>query len=248
MRVSKSTCPVLVGVVTVLTLSATAFTGGHGSTLPQREARGTNGPIFERRDRYPVVEADEEEPKDPVKSAKLKKQKKHYDKDAPFGQFGPRDKEVSFLPEWQFDFPAFPVAKSDVIVIGEVLNAEAHRSENKRNVFSNFQIRVEEVLKGSNLTTGSLINVQRIGGIVKFPNGQEVLFSLAANGMPVVGARYAFFLNLIDEEDYRILTGYELGESVEPLDYSSQFQAYQGTNKTAFLTALRKTISQSVPQ
>jgi hypothetical protein len=135
-----------------------------------------------------------------------------------------------------------------VIVIGEVLNAEAHRSENKLNVFSNFQVRVDEVLKGSNLTIGCLINVQRIGAFVKYPNGQKVLFRLVGNGMPAVGARYAFFLNVIDEEVYRIMTGYELGESVEPLDYSRQFQVYQGTNETAFLTALRKTISQTVPQ
>ena len=65
--------------------------------------------------------------------------------------------------------------------------------------------------------------------------------------MPAVGASYAFFLNVIDEEDYRILTGYELEETVGPLDYSGQFQAYQGMNKTAFLTALRQTISQTVP-
>ena len=247
MRINKSTWLALVAAVAVLTISATALSGANDSAQAQRNVRGTTGPISERDDRFPVAEADEEEPQDPVKKAKLKKERKYYDKDAPFGRPGPTDLEVAFLPEWQFDFPAFPVAKSDVIVIGEVLNAEAHCSDNQRNVFSNFRVRVDEVLKGSNLAIGSLTKVQRIGGFVKYPDGKKVLFRLAGNGMPAVGASNAFFLNFIDEEDYRILTGYELGETVEPLDYSGQFQVYQGMNKTAFLTALRQTISQTVP-
>ena len=61
-----------------------------------------------------------------------------------FSHPGPNHVSVAFLPEWQFNFPALPVAQSDAIVIAEVLNAEAHRSEVKLNVFSNFEVRVDE--------------------------------------------------------------------------------------------------------
>jgi hypothetical protein len=65
--------------------------------------------------------------------------------------------------------------------------------------------------------------------------------------MPAVGARYIFFLNVVDE-DYSILTGYQLGtEGVVPLDNSRQFQVYQGQNEADFLTALRDAVSRSVP-
>ena len=242
MRRTKTTWLILAGVVSIMVLSVTVFQDGKGLATAQQPPRQTNTEISELTDRYPVAPFDEAEPSDPVKRAKLKQRKQRYDKDAPFTQPGPDDGEVAFLPEWQFDFPALPVAKSDVIVIGEVLNAEAHRSENKQNVFSNFEVRVDEVLKGTNLSAGNVINVQRIGGFVNYPNGQKVLFRLAGNGMPAVGYRYAFFLNVLDD-DYRILTGYELGpQGVMPLDYSRQFEDHKGQNEADFLKALRAAI------
>lgn len=243
MQLSKSTYFVFIVVVTIMTLSVTVFESGKSSVTGQQNVRQTNVPLYDREDRYPVVESEEVEPSDPAKRAKLKRQKERYDKDAPFSHPGPKDAEVAFLPEWQFNFPALPVAKSDVIVIGEVLTAEAHRSENRLNVFSNFEMKVNEVLKGSNLTAGSVINVQRVGGFVNYPNGNKVLFRLVGNGMPAVGGRYAFFLNVLGE-DYSILTGYELGpEGVMPLDNSRQFEAYRRTTETDFLRALRDAIS-----
>jgi hypothetical protein len=107
---------------------------------------------------------------------------------------------------------------------------------------------VDEVLKGSNLSAGSIINVQRIGGFVKYPDGRKVLFRLMGNGMPAVGGRYAFFLNSVDE-DYVIITGYELGtDGVMPLDNSRQFERYQGETETDFIKALREAVSRSLPQ
>jgi len=201
----------------------------------------------DRVDRYPVVEAEEAEPTDPVKKAKLKKQKQRYDKDAPFTNPGPNDQELAFRSESQFNFPALPVIKSEAIVVGQVLNAEAHRSTNKRNVFSNFEVRVDEVLKG-HLNIGNVINIQRVGGFVKYPGGRKVLFRLSGNGMPGVGSRYVLFLNVVDE-DYTILTPYELAaDGVIPLDNSSQFQVYKGVSELSFTATLREAIAQAVPQ
>ena len=248
MQISKSTCFVFVVVSTVMVLSVTVFKGGNGSARIQQNIRVTDrGSYQDRRDRYPEVAAEETEPDDPAKKAKLKKQKQRYDKDAPFSNPGPNDEELAFLPEWQFNFPALPVLKSDVIVIGQVLNAEAHRSDNKMNVFSNFEVRVDEVLKG-NVKVGNVINVQRIGGVVKYTGGRKVLFRLSRNGMPGVGARYALFLNVLDE-DYTILTAYEFAaDGVVPLDNSTQFEVYKGVNEVSFTASLRNAISQAVPQ
>ena len=248
MQISKSTCFVFVVVSTVMVLSVTVFKGGNGSARIQQNIRVTDrGSYQDRRDRYPEVAAEETEPDDPAKKAKLKKQKQRYDKDAPFSNPGPNDEELAFLPEWQFNFPTLPVLKSDVIVIGQVLNAEAHRSDNKMNVFSNFEVRVDEVLKG-NVKVGNVINVQRIGGVVKYTGGRKVLFRLSRNGMPGVGARYALFLNVLDE-DYTMLTAYEFAaDGVVPLDNSTQFEVYKGVNEVSFTAGLRNAISQAVPQ
>jgi len=248
MQISKTTCLVFVVVATIMTFSVTVFRDGKSSATPQQEVRRRAVPIYERDERYQVVDFNEPEPTDPVKKAKLKKQQQRYDKDSPLSHPGPNHGEVAFLPEWQFNFPAFPVAQSDAIVIAEVLNAEAHRSENKLNVFSNFEVRVDEVLKGSNLTAGNVINVQRLGGFVEYPDGRKVLFRLMGNGMPAVEGRYAFFLKNL-EEDYSIITGYELGaEGVMPLDNSRQFERYQRENENDFLQALRDAVSRSFPQ
>jgi len=247
-HISKTTYSVFVIVASIMTLSVTVFRGGKGSAIAQQEVRRTGVPIYEQDERYPVVDSDEPEPADPVKKSKLKKQQQRYDKDAPFRHPGPNHTEVVFLPEAQFDFPALPVSKSDLIVIAKVLTAEPHRSENKLNVFTNFDAKVEEVFKGNNVSAGSIINVQRIGAFVKYPDGRKVLFRLGGNGMPLVGGRYAFFLNTVDE-DYVILTGYELGtEGAMPLDNSRQFEHYQGENETDFVTALRDAITRSSPQ
>ena len=227
-------------IIVTAVAAATFFCPDKCSATTQQSP---NREYQDRTDRYPVAEYEEIEPLDPVKRLKLKKQRERYDKDAPFiSRPGPHDREIAFLPEWQFDFPALPIAKSDVIVIGEVLNAEAHRSLNKRNVFSSFEVAVHEVLQG-NLPV-RVITVQRVGGFVSFPNGQKVLFRLVANGMPTVGSRFVFFLNWQDE-DYSILTAYELTpEGVVPLDRSQQFQVFQGRAETDFLDVLRKAISQ----
>ena len=248
MPISKSTALVFVIVVTVMVLSVTVFKSGKSSANVQQNVRVPKRDSYQdRRDRYPVVEAEETEPNDPVKKDRLKKQKQRYDKDAPFTNPGPKDEEIAFRPEWQFNFPALPIVKSDVIVIGQVLSAEAHRSDNKMNVFSNLEVRVDEVLKG-NLHVGNVVNIQRIGGFVKYPNGQTVLFRLSGNGMPGVGSRYAFFLNVVDE-DYAILTAYELtSEGVVPIDNSSQFQVYKGMSEISFIGTLRDALSQAVPQ
>lgn len=141
-----------------------------------------------------------------------------------------------------FNFPALPVAESDIILIGLVGETKAHLSENKRNVFSEFKIGVETVFKTSNqqLQKGSVVTVDRMGGFVKYPSGQTVLYRRAGMYMPKVGGRYLIFLNSINKHDYGILTAYELGETgVIPLDESAQFFVFEGKSEAEILKELR---------
>ena len=141
-----------------------------------------------------------------------------------------------------FNFPALPVAKSDIILIGVVSGAKAHLSENKRNVFSEFTVATERVLKGSSqeVSEGSVMTVHRMGGKVRYPSGQTVLYRRAGMNMPKLEGRYLFFLNSLNQYDYGILTAYELTETgVFPLDMVSQFSVWEGKSETEILRVLR---------
>jgi hypothetical protein len=164
--------------------------------------------------------------------------------------------EVSLTYDWEVNVPALPVGQSDVIVAGEVLDAEAHLSNTKTGVYSEFAIKVEEVLKGDKsapLSAGDSITVDRPGGFVRYPSGFKRLHRYSGQNMPRVGLRYVLFLNTSGESpNYRILTGYALGaRGVSPLDSPGQFATYKRMDETAFLTAVRDAIaksSQTTPQ
>jgi len=146
------------------------------------------------------------------------------------------------VPEGLFNFPALPVAKSDAILIGVAGETKAQLSENKKNVYSEFVVAVGTVFKTSNqeIKKGSVVTVNRMGGFVRYPNSQTVLYRRSGMYMPKIGGRYLFFLNLLNKHDYGILTAYELTElGVVPLDMSSQFLALEGKSETEVLQELR---------
>lgn len=146
------------------------------------------------------------------------------------------------------DFPALPVANSDIILIGVVGETRAHLSENKRNVFSELSVAVDTVLKTSSqqVRQGSVVSVNRMGGFVRYPSGQAVLYRRAGMHIPKIGGRYLFFLNSLNKHDYGILTAYELTETgVVALDMSSQFFALESKSETEVLNELRSLLLNS---
>ncbi len=213
-----------------------------------------NSELAKRRQReedakkqFPTADYDEQEPTEPDKKLARKATQKRYNN---FGLVSRNPSPDSggnvFIPEGLFDFPSLPVANSDVIVLGEVLDGQAHLSENKTNVYSEFTVQINTVFKsGTPVKEGSQITVERMGGYVKYPDGRRLLYQVAQTGMPRTGGRYVFFLNTIPQtQDYTILTAYELRvDGVAPLDFSKQFEDFRGCQETAFLTALSDTLS-----
>lgn len=99
---------------------------------------------------------------------------------------------TQFIDEGLALTPALPVAKSAFIVVGEVKTAEAHVSENKENVYSEFTVLVSKIFKKANssIIEGTEITIDRVGGFVKYPNGRTVLYRVSGKNMPAVGERY----------------------------------------------------------
>jgi hypothetical protein len=149
---------------------------------------------------------------------------------------------------------------SDAVVVGEVVNARGYLSSDKTGVYSEFTVRINEVLKNESsvaLLFGSEAIAERWGGIVRFPSGRLQRFATAEQSMPATGSKYVFFLKCNGSgQDFSILTGYELkGGRVFPLDgYDSKgehvisaFTAFEGMDETAFLKTVWDGISNPSP-
>jgi hypothetical protein len=230
----KLTFVLLILLITTLTESFvrrkdSLFTGYAASQKDSNAERASKG------DRaFPVAQFDETDPDS--EQGRLKKEKRqrynvwHLVAPKPAAWVA----ETILSSEGYLDFPSLPVTESDAILIATVETSEAHVSENKRGVFSEFNLAVESVLKNYNgLKEGTLLSVDRIGGYVKYPNGQQVLFKVNGVNMPEVGTRYLFFLSAKRKPDFTILTAYALTrEGIVALDFSSQFLSLDGLSET----------------
>lgn len=198
--------------------------------------------------RFPMTDYDSPEPANPIESDKRRNRNKHYDgkrrvmRDPYASTSGVTEDDELF-----FKLPAFPVAQSDVVFTADVLNAKAHLSNNKNAVYSEFDVEVNDVLKGnlSSLSQGRSISVSRIGGMVRYASGQNVLYSTAGQNMPTVGKRYLFFVKTTNDPDsYEVVTAYEIGpQQVSPLDDGPAFRAFNHAETAVFLNKVRDAIA-----
>jgi hypothetical protein len=168
----------------------------------------------------------------------------------------PIDPDGNELPatstlHWWAGLSALPVFQSDAVVIGEITDAQAYLANDNTGLYSEFTVRINEVLKddSSNQLTGSVV-VEREGGAIKFPNGRVKQFKLNQEGMPRIRRQYVLFLKSNGAgQDYTILTGYELHAGhVFPLDGLGGklvFSRYEGADQTTFLNEVRGAIAQS---
>lgn len=198
----------------------------------------------------PEVSYDDPQSKNTKQDKERKIKSKRYDKIQVVSKIPhPRDGGVGIGDESPPP-PAIPIAESEIVIIGKVLNAEAHLSESKGSVYSEFTIQVEEVLKSSKLyeiTQGGSITIDSLGGAVLYPNGQKVLYFVKPiKKLPLVGKRYVLFLTNADQSpNFNILTGYELrGGKIYPLDSRVRFQKLKGTSETEFITNIREMMAQ----
>lgn len=234
-------------VGTVLAFSKTNRTSPSALVENQQDQAKWKAREEEKKKHFPTAEFNETEPTDPLKRAQRKqKQKRKNGLGLVMQNPEPDSGGGLFLPHNQFDFPGLPVEQSAVIVIGDVLQAEAHLSEDKTGVFSEFTIRLVDVLKADSSLPGSEMIVERLGGYVRYPDGRKLLYRVGTGGMPRVGARYLFFLKPTPELDYSILTAFEFGEKgVIALDSSAQFEKYDGYAPDALRSLVVEALNKS---
>jgi len=127
------------------------------------------------------------------------------------------------LPETHFQKNPMPFDASDAVVVGTVTAGQTYLSNDKRNIYSEFHLKLQEIVKTPNaayLRVGDSIDIERKGGAVRLPSGKVLTRAVLADSMPQIGKRYLLFLKYNqDTEDYGVLTGYQLeGNEVYRLD------------------------------
>jgi hypothetical protein len=240
-------------VLLILVLGTLGFSLGRHRNLPKPTIAAQKDQqqkqlehIKKVNERFPTAEYN----LDSADPQKIAKKKRYNDGHLVKATVNPETVETEFFPEPHITFPALPLAESDLVVVGTIGGGQAHLSENKRNVFSEFTLIVEEVFnsKSSGLSQGSVLTIDRIGGHVKYPNGQKVLYRIAGLNMPQIGSRYLFFLtSKHNKADLSILTGYELTQTgAVPLDEGlPEVTRLTGTSEKDILQRVRDLIAKS---
>ena len=240
-------------VLLVLVCATLGFTFARQDQAPRDNAKENeySKQIQARRLRFPTADYEEPDLADPKKNQARKEKKLRKNDYRLIARNPPAwQTERLVINEGGMEFPALPVGESTFILLGKVLSAEAHVSENKKNVYSEFRVSVEKVFKtaSGSISEGTEIIVDRIGGFVKYPNGHAVLYRISGMDMPFTGGRYLFFLTSTNQQDLSILTAYELGvKGTTPLDEAPQFEKYRGVTEESLVQSLRDSLAKSSP-
>ena len=264
MRTHKKLVSLLLILLAVLVVTAVAALQSQDKSSQAQNQPQKRKPKFED-ERWPLVDYDAPELTAPEERAKRHNKNSRYDKQDLVSKPSPNDFpdnfEANLINDWAVSFPALPVERSNVIILGKVTSAKAYLSNDKTGVYSEFTVHVCKVLKDDSATPVAVDNdliAERIGGRVRMPSGYIQQYGIANQGMPTLGGRYVFFLKRNEQgQDYSILTGYELKDGrVQPLDgvdaptqsgKRPQFAAYEGMAETVFLTTVQQEIAKLTP-
>jgi hypothetical protein len=127
-----------------------------------------------------------------------------------------RDQRCFFIEQWPATLPAIPLDESDLVVVGQVTDTAAYLSSDRTHVYTEVEVRLEEVLKtsaDSGTVAGGSVVLDRIGGSIKLRTGQIVSDDsrIASLGMPRTGSRCVFFARKIHKnKDLSLIRVYEL--------------------------------------
>ena len=243
----------LLGVGVFLTSSLVAmFPGSSQVTNPPKYTR----PEIDFK-QFPIIDLGSPLPPDEsAKPIRTRKSQKYNNKSQ--SEISETSNGTFVVNETLSNLSALPVDKSSVVLVGEIVNAKAYLSEDKTAVYSEFEVRIQAVLKNNAkqvLSAGESIAVERFGGRVRLPSGKVFIAAVDNQDMPRVGGKYLLFLtnDFIDakhsDEDFNILMGYELkGGKVFPLDRTSSnhpIARYNEKDESILLTDLHSRLGAS---
>ena len=146
---------------------------------------------------------------------------------------------------------ALPARYSSVVIIGTVRSSASHVASNKHLVYSDYQLSVKKLLKGSTVEFGSEhsnIDVLLFGGGIRFPTNYIEYFVIQGVGFLEDGKDYLLFLwrSTKGMRAYDVLGAYLLeGQSVYPIVVGTP-GAFSGAPLEKFESAVRSAIKSNV--
>lgn len=243
----------LLGVGVFLTGSLVAVFPGSGQvTTPTKYTR----PEIDFK-QFPIVDLAASLPSDEsARAIRARKSKKYNNKS--LSEISEASNATFLVNEALSNLSALPVDKSSVVLIGDIMDAKAYLSEDKTAVYSEYEIRIQAVLKNNPkkvLSADESISVERFGGRVRLPSGKLFIAAVDNQDMPRVGGKYLLFLTndfiggKHSDEDFNILMGYEFkGGKVFPLDRTSSnhpIARYYDKDESTLLTDLSSLLGAS---
>ncbi|HEX8251237.1 MAG TPA: hypothetical protein VF599_23900, partial [Pyrinomonadaceae bacterium] len=133
----------LVALITIAVSLGTINSHSQQETSPQQDKKGS-----EEWSKYPIVDYDAPEPANATEREERKLKNKRYDNQGlVLKNPHPDDSGVDVIDEIPPP-PHIPTAESDLIIVGKILDGKAYLSNDKRGIYSEYTIRVREILKG----------------------------------------------------------------------------------------------------
>jgi len=238
----------LLCLTVIVAVSGTTITAFRAHNQADKKPPHKSEKMIEQENRFPVTEFSATEPSDPKEQKRKEAKARRYAKTElsidPFSDL------VTAPGQWG-GLSAIPVNQSAVIITGTISNAKTELTPERKKVYSDFTIIIDEVLKNDDSTSlvpGSTISADRAGGRVRFESGKIALYQVTGQGMPQVSGRYLLFLTSTDQEsDYGILTGYELRDGrINLLDNPGDghpITTSEGSDESSFLEQVRSAIA-----
>lgn len=155
---------------------------------------------------------------------------------------------IDYINPPSSDPPGIP-ASVTAVVIGTVVSGKSFMSKNHSAVYSDYQIRIDEILKpdsAASLAVGSEVVGSRAGGAIHFPSGHKTNFLILGHGLPEIGSQYILFLwkAVPNQPVWEIASdsGYQLknGRVFALDDVNERF--YDGMSEPVFLDTAKKAI------
>lgn len=233
---------VVLAILVFVTLSITI--GSVPSQSQQNIAKPTASgtPDFSK---YPVAELNAPTITNPAEKALREIKGKRYDtRPMIMGSPGPNDTMI-LIWDAEIEPPAVPADQSKLIVLGSFIDSKGFVSNNRSSIYSEYSLRIQKLLKNESTNArdiGDVITVDRPGGILRYPTGQQILYRYNWLDLPELNTQYIVFLDKDGDEqnpNYRVITAYRLKDGhIFPLDHGKDFDELTGLDEKTFVNRI----------
>ena len=230
------------GLVILVVLVTIAISFGNSIGYSQKETpKEQNKNPFGDFSKYPTADYNAPEITNTAERQERIIKNRRYDKKLSVITSPAPDDIAAISSDAESEPAAIPFAESKLIIIGEILSSKAFLSNEKKGIYSEYSVRIQDILKEDKQKKWQLdetITMDRAGGVVCYPNGQKMLYRNDWQNFPEVNGRYVIFLANDDEQNsnYSLLTAYRLQDGkITALDKSPEFREFDGKNETDFI-------------